>query len=363
LPPKKGKKSITPEEWGEAFRRQYSVYEDFTDKLKKLISELLRDKKIEVAQIEHRTKTVRSFIDKIQREGKTYANPLEEITDLVGIRIIAYQQEDVDRIRELLEKELDIDWGNSVDKAETLDPDRFGYLSVHYVVGLPPARRRLTEWKVFSSIKAEIQVRTALQHAWAAIDHKLRYKTAKEVPRDLRRKLFCLSALLELADDEFSNLTKLSEQVEAQYSQRLKKGNLDIEVDLSSLQVYLSSTKHLTRWRKEAREIGFRAALDAGERRRKRRSRLLKILQLTGVATIKELDDILSDADSWGTEVLTRFFKLSSEAGRVPTAVGHNLIMILVLYAKRNRVTRNVIFETNYVAPLRRVLTELTKTR
>ncbi len=254
---KKPKKTTTPQEWGNIYKGRYATYQEFTNKLENLISEFLKVHKVD-AQIESRTKSIESFVEKIQREGKGYHNPLEEITDLVGIRIIAYYKEDVDKIGEIIKTEFDIDWENSIDKAWTLDPDRFGYLSVHYVISLPLHRKEQTEWKAFANIKAEIQVRTVLQHAWAAISHKLIYKTAKEVPKDLRRQLFRLSALLELADEEFSNLRKLTKELKERYSQELKKGKLDIELDLSSLDVYLESTKQDLKWMKIAEEVGYR---------------------------------------------------------------------------------------------------------
>lgn len=93
-----------------------------------------------------------------------------------------------------------------MDKAAALDPDRFGYLSVHYTASLSPARRKLAEWRPYADIRAEVQFRTALQHAWSAVQHKLEYKSSIEAPRELRRRLFRLSALFELADEQFSEL-------------------------------------------------------------------------------------------------------------------------------------------------------------
>ena len=68
-----------------------------------------------------------------------------------------------------------------------------------------------TEWKKFSGIKFEIQIRTVLQHAWSAISHKLEYKTVNDVPKKMRRQLFRISALLEIGDQEFSSLRQISE--------------------------------------------------------------------------------------------------------------------------------------------------------
>jgi putative GTP pyrophosphokinase len=67
------------------------------------------------------------------------------MTDLIGLRIITYYREDVTRIGEVLKGEFLIDEKNSVDKMAALDPDRFGYLSMHYIASLSPTRRKLAE--------------------------------------------------------------------------------------------------------------------------------------------------------------------------------------------------------------------------
>jgi ppGpp synthetase/RelA/SpoT-type nucleotidyltranferase len=52
-------------------------------------------------------------------------------------------EDDVDKVAKLMEQEFQVDYENSVDKRALLDPDRFGYLSLHHVVSLSPERCRL----------------------------------------------------------------------------------------------------------------------------------------------------------------------------------------------------------------------------
>ena len=87
----------------------------------------------------------------------------------------------------MIEREFDIDWAYSSRRGEDDPPDRFGYRSDHYIVRTPADER-------FAGLSAEIQVRTVMQHAWAAVDHRIRYK-ADDLPRDLSRRLFRLNAL------------------------------------------------------------------------------------------------------------------------------------------------------------------------
>jgi putative GTP pyrophosphokinase len=350
----RSEKNITLEEWGRIYRKKSGTYNEYTTKLRDLIDELLQKYNIEFVQIESRTKKVESFIEKIQREDKSYENPLKEVTDLVGIGIIAYYNEDVDKIGEMIAEEFDIDWENSTNKAQALDPDKFGYLSVHYVVSLSRKRKKLTEWKTFANMKAEIQVKTVLQHAWASIDHKLRYKEKIEIPRDLRRKLFRLSALLEVADGEFSDLRQLTEEMRKDYSQKVEKGKLDIELNLSSLEVYLDSTKEDLKWMKIAEEVGFRSIpltdkkLELSVVFSRTISNLLGILHLAGIKTIEKMDEIFEDASSWGKDMLTHFFEISSQEGYSPYANPYFVLILLLLCSRKEHMDYKTIEQTGF---------------
>src|SRR5689334_4607418 len=196
-------KRRSPAEWGGEFGKVRGSFIDFTKSLETLLEALLEHRQIEVAALECRTKKPDSFIDKIVKKNEKYADPLREMTDLTGARIIVYYPADVARVDELIEAEFDVDWENSSRAGADVEPERFGYRSDHYVVSMND-RGALAEWKRFDGFKAEIQVRTVMQHAWAAVDHKLRYKREVDIPQALRRRLSRLSALLEVADEQFA---------------------------------------------------------------------------------------------------------------------------------------------------------------
>jgi ppGpp synthetase/RelA/SpoT-type nucleotidyltranferase len=349
-----------PEELSKAYEAKRPLYESFTAKLYELMKDLLLTHDISVPQIEFRTKTTESFVGKALREGKKYVDLFEDLTDISGIRIIAYYLEDVEKIGEIIRTEFEVDELNSIDKSQVSDPDRFGYLSVHYVISLSSPRKNLTEWKSFSNLKAEIQVRTVLQHAWAAIDHKLRYKAAYEVPRSLRRQLFRLSALLELADLDFSDLKLRSEKLSDQYLQEVGKGELDIELNMASLTVYLESSEHALKWAKTALEAGFEKYSDTNYGTPADLSNLLKMSRYTGIQTISDFDSLLKDANRWGKKILAEFRKVSTEKGFVPTAAAYCVLLVLVLYGRRDRINYGMIEALGYREEVKGALTKIT---
>jgi putative GTP pyrophosphokinase len=243
-----------PEDWGEAYAGQRRTYLGYTEALKSLFRQLLEKEGIPYVQIEARTKEVPNFVSKLRR--KNYSSPLEEVTDFSGIRLVLYYLDDLERVRDLIERQFFINRDDSVDKGALLDPDRFGYLSVHYVIRPSTTRRDLPEWSEFSDLWAEVQVRTALQHAWGAISRKLAYASVREAPRDLQRGLNRLSALLELADEEFVDIRKAREEIEQQYDREVERGNLDLEVDESSLDIYLRESGVASRISQLAQHAG-----------------------------------------------------------------------------------------------------------
>ena len=227
-------------------------YEAFTQRLEDLLRQLLESDEVKYHLIESRTKDVESLCEKACRPGKSYAHPLEEITDLSGIRIILYYLDDVDRVANLIRREFRVDEPHSVDKSQHLKENEFGYLSIHFVVQLSDARSLLTEWHEFAELKAEIQIRTVLQHAWAAISHVLQYKSKYYAPKQLRRKLFRLSGLLELADEEFMALRDIHDQiVELQMSQ-LQRGDNIVELTQEAIAQYIETTDYHDRYSRYA---------------------------------------------------------------------------------------------------------------
>ncbi|OTO21211.1 hypothetical protein A5875_002583 [Enterococcus sp. 3H8_DIV0648] len=93
--------------------------------------------------IESRVKTRESLEKKIELKEKYRS--IEEITDICGIRIITYFSDDVDKIANMIKRDFELDEINSVDKRETDDPTKFGYVSLHYIASLKADRLRLSE--------------------------------------------------------------------------------------------------------------------------------------------------------------------------------------------------------------------------
>ena len=152
------------------YDRRCPVFNEFTKAAERLVGDLLKHNKLRVHSIVSRVKTKESLTEKLNRPQSKYEK-LDDITDICGIRIITFFADEVDIAASIISNEFDIDIDNSVDKRSLLDPDRFGYLSLHYIAKLSPARLQLTEYSRFSDCKIEIQIRSILQHTWAEIQH------------------------------------------------------------------------------------------------------------------------------------------------------------------------------------------------
>jgi ppGpp synthetase/RelA/SpoT-type nucleotidyltranferase len=187
------------------FDHKLSLYTAFTEKIRQLIVEILTETGQRVHSVSARVKDRGTLAEKITRSDTKYTK-LTDVTDLAGIRIITFFDDDVGKIADITEKEFQIDKEKSVDKKATLDPDRFGYISLHYIVKLPPSRTSLIEYQRFPDLFAEIQIRSILQHAWAEIEHDLGYKTKLGIPKQIQRRFSRLAGLLELADQEFMTI-------------------------------------------------------------------------------------------------------------------------------------------------------------
>jgi ppGpp synthetase/RelA/SpoT-type nucleotidyltranferase len=201
---------------------QRGTYRLLSEKTKESLSSILNTKGIVPHSITNREKDPAALREKITREGGADAL-FNDISDLAGVRIIAYFPSDVDKIVPLIKKEFIIDPKHSMDKRLSSDPAIFGYASVHFVVEFRPEMLKLPEYALFDKMKCEIQVRTILQHAWAEIEHDIVYKSPGKIPFRVRRRFACLAGLLEIADREFESLRQDEMAVRQSIQSRIKK--------------------------------------------------------------------------------------------------------------------------------------------
>ena len=184
---------------------QMDTYRFLSEKMKQLLSSILSAEGIVPHSITSREKDPEKLREKITKEGEVEYPLLNNISDLAGVRIIAYLPSDVDKIVPLIENAFKMDPKHSMDKRLCSDPAIFGYASVHFVVEFRPDMLKLPEYALFDKMKCEIQVRTILQHAWAEIEHDVVYKSPGVIPFRVRRRFASLAAYWKL-QIENSNL-------------------------------------------------------------------------------------------------------------------------------------------------------------
>lgn len=221
----------------EDYKKNKKTYHAFRERILNLLNDLLSTEKIVVHQLVGRTKSLESLSKKIDDKNGKY-NTVDEITDIIGIRIITYLESDINPVAELIEKEFLKDEGNSIDKRK-LQADRFGYKSLHVVVGLNDDRTNLKEYKRYKNLKCEIQIRSILQHAWAEIEHDLGYKGEISIPDEYKRSFNRISALLETADIDFNRLKFELEEYEKGVSELIKLKAEIVDVNSASIYSFL----------------------------------------------------------------------------------------------------------------------------
>lgn len=287
--------SIEIEKQVSEYRNKRGRYQDFVNALELLVQQLLKSEDIRVVAIEGRTKDIESFRTKIEREDKPYTDPINQVTDLAGIRIVTYLLADVERVSAIIREAFEIDEANSINKSAALDADQFGYLSVHYVVKLNANRALLPENKTFKDLRAEIQIRTVLQHAWAAFDHKLRYKKAEEIPDELRRELYSISALLEVADKSFESLVFKIAKLRERYSVDVVQNSINLPLNIDSIGAYVNKNKNAKMLIDAALAANIVLAPHPPIAILPEFSNLLRILRTLKIETIEDLDRFVAE--------------------------------------------------------------------
>lgn len=190
-------------------QRYDSFLQDSAIKLQKYLADIVEGMP-RIDRVSARAKSVDRFVAKSKKTltlkdevtvVDKYPNPLDEIQDHIGARIIVFYLSDVQLVAEKVKKHF-ATIENS--KIEPSSEHEFGYFGEHFILPLPT---EVTENFDDETPKLfELQIKTLYQHAWSEAEHDLSYKTASPLNREQKRQMAFTSAQSWGADKVFNEL-------------------------------------------------------------------------------------------------------------------------------------------------------------
>ena len=261
-------------------------YEAFARVVREILMQALTSNAIEVNSVEARAKDPESFGAKAETPSENdprypkYDYPLNDITDLAGVRVITFFPRTVESVGTCIHQEFEVIEHMDLSRA-LLQEERFGYQSEHYLVRLGSNRTVLPEYEQHRGLVAEVQVRTILQHAWAEIEHDIQYKSSTTIPNMIRRRFMALAGTLEIADREFQAIQDEDKRLKELARNSVEEGVLDqVEITADALRSYLD-----IRVGSDARVSDFSYEYMA------------RVVRRLGFTTIEQVDACIKDYD------------------------------------------------------------------
>ena len=187
------------------YRERYPALKKLAERLEEHLSGIVEPYP-RVDRVIARAKTVESFLAKAAKTeaGKRkYTDPLAQIQDQVGARLVTFYQTDVEPLRGRVLEFL----GAIEDKQVVPDSVReFGYEGHHFILFIPEDVFDDSIDREASPTFFELQIKTLFQHAWGEADHDLAYKPSEPLSPEDRRKVAFTAAQAWGADNIFSEL-------------------------------------------------------------------------------------------------------------------------------------------------------------
>ncbi len=265
-----------------------AVYARLREVVDEKIKGFLSTTHIEVFSAQSRVKKRESLAGKLALKGERYRS-IDDITDILGERIVTYYADDVDLVAAFIERTFVMDWDNSVDKRAILEPSQFGYLSLHYICSVPRSLYYDPAMPELNDVRFEVQMRSALQHVWAQITHDTGYKADFEVPARFIRSYSKMASLIELADEEFVRIRDGLDDYRSSVVSLIREGRYDdLELDGETLTRYLEDDP----FGPLSQRI---AAINGAEVRKASYHPYLRVFKLLGFECIGDIDRMLTE--------------------------------------------------------------------
>lgn len=216
----------------EAYEALQPAYVSLQRTLEKVLNQI-RKEWSPLAIVQARAKSVSSFAEKCLRKLDKYDDPANQLTDLCGGRVIAPTLDEAETVcRQIRSLFSPVDEDDDTRQRHSLSA--FGYLSVHFIVHFRADQTELLGVPIppeVIGLKAEIQVRTLLQHAHSEITHDRLYKGGFKPPAHCERESARVAAMLEEADDTFARFVHKLDVYVGHYATHLEPARRQREQD------------------------------------------------------------------------------------------------------------------------------------
>ena len=103
----------------EDYRKQRDDFIKLGDTIHSMLSDIVKELGLTVLAVEHRVKEEKSLAGKLERKGDSY-NTLEDITDILGCRVVCFLSDEIDMIGQKVEENYVVDCENSSDKRDLI---------------------------------------------------------------------------------------------------------------------------------------------------------------------------------------------------------------------------------------------------
>ena len=205
---------MTDEEIKAAYISRFETLKNAANELKEDLNNHIYDKtKYHIDRIDTRAKDVERFFVKATKQDdngkRKYSDPLNQIQDQIGARILVLYLDDVDRIGKAIQAYYT--FFEDITKEPENDHE-FKYFGRHLILTFPKEiREKYGKDKI--PVAFELQIKTLFQYAWSECEHDLNYKPhGKEIDREGQRLLALASAQAWGSDKIFDELIKRSEK-------------------------------------------------------------------------------------------------------------------------------------------------------
>jgi hypothetical protein len=118
--------------------------------------------------------------------------------------------------------------------------------------------------------------------------------------------LSSISALLEVGDAQFEAMRLARAQLQGEYADDVRAGELTMRLDRDALEAYLRDSERVADWRRYAHERAYVVVSDDEDLARGYDAvgLLAEVAQRAGLTTVQQLDEFLHDHEDWGKQRL-----------------------------------------------------------